>query len=374
MNRFACAALAAIAIPAGAFGQTSDAKAQALLKQVYQAYEKMHGIRGSFSVHQQAVGAPAFDQSGTFKAEKPKRYAIDCGGAFRAYFASNGKTVLAVFKEPNAYFQVPMTDLAMSQTVTAVPPLTLFFNHHKLVAPDTPSRYIGKEGDDEVVEQTLGPSTMRYFIDARDIVVRIKVHLELNGQKADVTADLTNIQIDPALTDADFPVEPPKGANSVPMPGADAKVLKVGADAPDFSLPTPDGSTLKLSDSVKTHKAVLVDFWFVACATCREAFPHLASLYKEFKGDGLEILAVNSFDDRAGVRKYLDRSKLPFPTALDDDGAKHYGVAKAYGVVQYPTSYLIGPDGKVVESFPLFDEAKLRAALAKLGIGHQVSR
>jgi hypothetical protein len=41
-----------------------------------------------------------------------------------------------------------------------------------------------------------------------------------------------------------------------------ASLLKVGARAPDFRLPTPEGSKLSLTAARKGKKAVLINFWF----------------------------------------------------------------------------------------------------------------
>ena len=41
-------------------------------------------------------------------------------------------------------------------------------------------------------------------------------------------------------------------------------------------------------------------------------------------------------------------------------------MSTAFGVVAYPTNYLIGPDGKIVFRATGFDETALRAALEKL--------
>ena len=44
-----------------------------------------------------------------------------------------------------------------------------------------------------------------------------------------------------------------------------------------------------------------------------------------------------------------------------------YDVAKHYGVMAYPTNYLVGADGKVLWRAVGFDEEGLKAALKKAG-------
>jgi len=50
------------------------------------------------------------------------------------------------------------------------------------------------------------------------------------------------------------------------------------------------------------------------------------------------------------------------------DSGQSYDVEKTYGVMAYPTNYVLGPDGKVVWRGVGFDEAAIRAALEKLGV------
>lgn len=362
-----------IAGSSSVFGQTApDERAGTILKEVVKTYAAMRTISGNFVVWQQVPGTPKFKMNGTFRAQKPNRYMIDSEGAMPLRFVSDGKSVLTVIKPQNAYTQVPADDLAMSQTVTALPPLTIFFNQHKLVAPNTPTRYLGREtwnGEPcDKVEQKVGSTTMRYYISAKRLILRIVVHVEQGGQAMDVDAYLTKVRVDSAMTVSDFPVRPPRGAVMVEMPRPGGTPIAVGQTAPDFSLPQPSGGRIALSDAVKSHKAVLVTFWFCACATCREEFPQLIKLYGERKAQGLEIIAVDSFDDVASVRQFVADASLPFPIAMDDAGSEHFGIAKKYGVGSYPTTYLIGADGKVVGRFVGVKVDEIRTALDQMGL------
>jgi peroxiredoxin/outer membrane lipoprotein-sorting protein len=331
----------------------------------------MRTISGDFTIAQHTKGTPDLEMKGSFKAQKPNRFTIDFEGSIPIRFVSDGKTVLTLIKSVNGYSQVPFDDQSMNQTVTSVAPLTLFFNQHKLLAPDTPTRYAGietwKGASCEVVEQTLGTTIMRFYIGPDRIVERMTVRLEQQGKTYDVDASIARVSRDPSLTDSDFDVSPPKGGILVEMPRSGVTPIAVGHPAPGFSLPQPGGGKLSLADELKTHKAVLVTFWFYACATCREEFPQLMKLYRELKPQGLEIIAVNSFDDRATILKYASEAGLNSPIVMDDSGDQHFGVAKSYGVNLYPTSYLIDGSGKVVARYIGFKEKELREALARLG-------
>lgn len=351
-----------------------DEKAFKLLQEAVKTYANMQTISGDFVVRQHVVGHPANEMSGTFKAQKPNRYRIDAGGAIPLRFVSDGKNVLMVFNQQNAYSLMPFDDLAMNQTVTAVAPLTLFFNQHKLVAPGTPTRYVAREkwngAEYDVVEQTLGRTTMRYYVGADHIVSRMKVHLEQGGQVADVDAFVTHVRFDAPMKQSDFPVDAPQGARLVNIPRPGGNPVLAGSGAPAFSLPSPDGGDVSLSGLLRGRKAVLVTFWFYACATCREEFPQLMKLYAEYKPRGLEIVAIDSFDESPTISKYVKEAGITCPVGMDDAGSRHFGIAKKYGVAVYPTAYLIGGDGKVVARFVGYKEDELRAALQKMGLGN----
>src|SRR5476651_1294963 len=67
--------------------------------------------------------------------------------------------------------------------------------------------------------------------------------------------------------------------------------LVKGKPLPDFTMQTPDGTSIKLS-SLKGH-VVLIDFWASWCMPCRAAIPHLKELYKKYHEKGFEVLSVS---------------------------------------------------------------------------------
>jgi thiol-disulfide isomerase/thioredoxin len=120
---------------------------------------------------------------------------------------------------------------------------------------------------------------------------------------------------------------------------------------------------------LKTHKAVLVNFWFDSCSFCKAEFPHMQKLYTELKAKGLEVIAIDKGDSAQTITKYMDAKQFTFPVAMGgDDGDPNAAVFDHYGVAGYPTNYLIDSSGKVVFRMTGFMETDLRDALAKLGI------
>ncbi len=93
-------------------------------------------------------------------------------------------------------------------------------------------------------------------------------------------------------------------------------------------------------------------------------------MYEELKDQGLEIVAVNNQarDTLENINKYA--KDFSFKIVMGGQGDS-YTLGKTYGVLAYPTNYLIGPDGKIVwrgVGFSPAKEKELRDELAKLGI------
>ena len=116
-----------------------------------------------------------------------------------------------------------------------------------------------------------------------------------------------------------------------------------GKPAPDFSLQTVDGQTVKLSD--RRGKVVLLDFWATWCSPCRASLPHIQELSESqsWTDSGLVVWAVNARQSAEDVSYFLANNQYTFTALLDEDGA----VMSKYGVRGIPMTVLIGRDGKV---------------------------
>jgi cytochrome c biogenesis protein CcmG/thiol:disulfide interchange protein DsbE len=58
--------------------------------------------------------------------------------------------------------------------------------------------------------------------------------------------------------------------------------------APDFTLNTPDGKAITLSEL--RGQAVLVNLWATWCPPCRAEMPAIQKLYDEYKDQGFVVL------------------------------------------------------------------------------------
>lgn len=111
--------------------------------------------------------------------------------------------------------------------------------------------------------------------------------------------------------------------------------------APDFSLQSLDGSTVRLSDL--KGQVVLINFWATWCAPCREEMPLLDAIYQKYNRLGVELLGINVEDDASGAQEYLNETPVTFPILFDPDGR----VSKQYQVKAMPSTILVDRHGNV---------------------------
>lgn len=142
--------------------------------------------------------------------------------------------------------------------------------------------------------------------------------------------------------------------------GALAYALMDRPLAPAATFTTLEGRPIALEQL--RGKVVLVNFWATSCPGCIKEMPGMVETYNQYKNKGFEIVAVAmSYDPPNYVLNYVQTRQLPFPVALDIDGAH----ARAFGNVQLtPTSFIIGKDGAVLEQkIGELDFVKLKALL-----------
>jgi peroxiredoxin len=136
---------------------------------------------------------------------------------------------------------------------------------------------------------------------------------------------------------------------------SDPTLLQPGTRAPAFSLKTPQGQTVSLSDY--RGKAVLLELFATWCPHCQAEAPHLARLARALAPKGVQFISVNGdSEDAASVFAFHRYFALPYPALLDYQGApggsfSRLGpagpVSKAYRLQSFPTFYVIKPDGTI---------------------------
>jgi peroxiredoxin len=126
--------------------------------------------------------------------------------------------------------------------------------------------------------------------------------------------------------------------------------LSLGAQAPDFSLPDPDGKTHCLADFAG-KRALLVAFICNHCPYVKHIAPAFAQMAKDFQQQGVGVVGINSNDfahyTDDSPEKMREESELrgyTFPYLVDESQE----IAKAYRAACTPDFFLFDADGKLV--------------------------
>ena len=125
------------------------------------------------------------------------------------------------------------------------------------------------------------------------------------------------------------------------------KKVAVGQKFTDFTLKTPEGKDLKLSDVVAKNKVTLVDFWASWCGPCRAEMPNVVKDYKTFKSKGLGIVGVSLDNDAEAWKKAIKDLGITWEQMSDLKGWQCEG-AKLYNVRGIPATVLIAQDGTII--------------------------
>ena len=121
-----------------------------------------------------------------------------------------------------------------------------------------------------------------------------------------------------------------------------------GAMAPEISLPTPEGDTIKLSST--RGSVVLLDFWASWCAPCRKENPNLLNVYNIYHKRGFQIYQVS-----------LDKTKESWIKGIQDDHLEKWIhvsdiqywnsiVVPLYKIESIPCNYLLDKEGRIIAS------------------------
>ena len=128
--------------------------------------------------------------------------------------------------------------------------------------------------------------------------------------------------------------------------------IQVGDFAPDFTLPSQDGSPVTLSD-FRGQKAVVLYFYpkddtpgcTIESCTFRDS-------YDDILATGAEVIGISS-DSPTAHQQFATKHNLPF-TLVSDEGSQvrnAYGVPSTLGLLPGRVTYIIDLEGKVRHIF-----------------------
>ena len=111
--------------------------------------------------------------------------------------------------------------------------------------------------------------------------------------------------------------------------------------APDFTLTTFDGKTIRLSDL--RGQVVVINFWASWCPPCREEAPYLERTWRKYKDKGVMFIGVDYLDTEKKALEYLEEFDITYPNG-PDIGTR---IADAYRIKGVPETFFVDKQGNL---------------------------
>jgi thiol-disulfide isomerase/thioredoxin len=115
-------------------------------------------------------------------------------------------------------------------------------------------------------------------------------------------------------------------------------------------------------------KVVVVSFWASWCGYCRKELPVLAGLQDAAGKDRVEVIAVNTMDDRdayLAIRRRLKDVQLTM--TRDASGS----VGEAYGVRTIPHLFILDREGRIADEYSGYGEDSLQEIVD--AVNHEIA-
>ena len=141
-----------------------------------------------------------------------------------------------------------------------------------------------------------------------------------------------------------------------------APVSGDGAVAPEISLPTPEGDTIKLSST--RGSVVLLDFWASWCNPCRQENPNLVKAYNLYHKKGFQIFQVSLDKTKEAWIKGIKDDQLDKWIHVSDIQYWNSVVVPIYKIESIPSNRLLDKDGRIIATNLRGEQ--LQAKLAEL--------
>jgi thiol-disulfide isomerase/thioredoxin len=121
------------------------------------------------------------------------------------------------------------------------------------------------------------------------------------------------------------------------------RFFKNPAPAKPFTVHTIDDREVSLDHF--RGKVTIVNFWATWCPPCRAEIPDLIALQEKYR-DHLQIIGISEDEDGPEVvKKYAAAHKMNYPIAMTSPELE-----KLFpGVAALPTSFIIDPEGRIVQ-------------------------
>ncbi|MFO7321613.1 MAG: TlpA disulfide reductase family protein [Chloroflexota bacterium] len=113
--------------------------------------------------------------------------------------------------------------------------------------------------------------------------------------------------------------------------------------APDFTVTTFDGETIRLSDL--RGQIVVLNFWASWCGPCEQEAPALEAIWQRYRDQDVVVLGIAYVDNPSNSLQFIERFGLTYPNAPDAGTV----ISDAYNIQGVPETFIIDRDGNITE-------------------------
>ena len=109
----------------------------------------------------------------------------------------------------------------------------------------------------------------------------------------------------------------------------------------DFTVTTPEGQSVTLSDMLAEKDMVLLNFWYTTCTYCVAEFPFMEEAWKQYS-DKVGIIALNPLEEDNAIASFKAQQGLNLTMAKCPAAWSN-----TFGVSGYPTSIVVDRHGVI---------------------------
>ncbi len=134
-------------------------------------------------------------------------------------------------------------------------------------------------------------------------------------------------------------------APAAPGKGLDADLQPyAGAPRPHaIALPDAQGKMHRLALQDYRGRVTVVNFWATWCPPCVQEIPSLNRLAQAMQGEPFRLVSVNYAQGGQTIQAFMKKVQVDFPVLVDADGSE----AAQWNVIAFPSTFVVGPDGRI---------------------------
>jgi peroxiredoxin len=132
-----------------------------------------------------------------------------------------------------------------------------------------------------------------------------------------------------------------------------------GERLPDIGLTDAHGLAIRTSSLV--GQPLVVNLWYSTCIPCKRELGEFAAVHREV-GDQVRFVGVDPLDSVDEMRRFASDRGVGYELLRDEAGA----FINALGVVNFPVTLFVAPDGEIVGQTGEIDGDELRARIEEL--------